>query len=182
MHCPKCGTHLQRSALEAGSSYVCSHCGWGRDVEDARRASEAGGGSPRISAATWIKLPIFWALTALITLGPYVAVVYGLPWLVERQGWSWVHADPSDLQAKLNPGYWIALAIYIVLAATLRIGVDFNRLGMFGTMRDNPFSFEDDYNRAMLRIALILAPGKIVVFTLTGTFNLLRVLLGGRVT
>jgi hypothetical protein len=180
MKCPQCGAALQRRALEMGSAYVCGRCGWGRDTADARRQSEASvtGETVKISAKTWIKLPIFWALTFLICLGPYLGIVHGIPWLVEQQGWDIAELTPETLRQKINPGYWFVLLVYVVIAALLNIGVDFENLGLFGTTRDNPFSLEDDRNRTLLKLAMFLAPGKIVAFTLIGTIRVFMALMG----
>jgi hypothetical protein len=41
-------------------------------------------------------------------------------------------------------------------------------------MIDNPFSFEDDHNRAMLKIALFVWPGRVVWWTLGRTWRIIR--------
>jgi hypothetical protein len=180
MNCPQCAGTLQRRALEAGSAYVCGNCGWGRDPDDAWRGSQTSRGEDKlkVSAKTWIKLPIFWVLTFIICLGPYLALIHGLPSLFQQQGWDFANLTPEAMREKINPGYWIALLVYVALAGTVNIGVDFENLGLFGTMRDNPFSYEDDRNRLLLKIGVFLFPGRIVAFTLIGTFRILLFLVG----
>lgn len=165
-----------------GVIHICEKCGWGRDPDAVRRTADglSGNHGRHISTATWVKLPIFWALSLLICLGPYVAVVYGLPWLAGQGEISWSGLNSADLQAKINPTYWIVLALYLAFASLVSGGVDFSNLGLGGTMIDNPFSLEDDYNRVALNLAVIAIPGKIVLLAVIGTFRVFTLMLRGQ--
>jgi hypothetical protein len=165
---------------EIGAIHICEKCGWGRDPAAVRAAANGGADSRHISTATWVKLPIFWTLTLIVCLGPYVAIVYGVPMLAERSELPLEVLNSAELQSKINPGYWIALAIYLGIASLVSGGVDFSNLGLGGTMIDNPFSLEDDYNRAALNLAILAAPGKIVIFTLVGTIRIFMLMIRGR--
>ncbi len=179
MECPKCGNFLESHPQEIGAIYICEKCGWGRNPDAVRAAADGteGTASRHISTSTWVKLPIFWTLSLIVCLGPYVAIVYGLPWLADQGQIELSHISSAELQSKINPGYWIALAVYLGFASLVGGGVDFSNLGFAGTMIDNPFSLEDDYNRAMLNLAILAIPGKIVIFTLAGTLKVLMVML-----
>lgn len=181
MECPKCGSELDRHPQEMGVVHICENCGWGRDPAAVRRTADgAPVDSRHISTATWVKLPIFWALTLLICLGPYVAIVYGLPYLAEQQEISWASLNSADLQAKINPMYWIVLVLYLGFASIVSGGVDFSNLGMGGTLIDNPFTLQDDFNRVALQLALIAIPGKIVILTVLGTFRVFGMMVRGQ--
>jgi hypothetical protein len=182
MECPKCGSDLEPHPQEIGAIHICEKCGWGRDPAAVRAAASQSPGDDarRIPTATWVKLPIFWILSLIVCVGPYVAIVYGLPWLVEQVEIPLRGLSSGELQGKINPGYWIVLAIYLGFASVVSGGVDFSNLGLGGTMIDNPFSLEDDYNRAALNLAILAAPGKIVIFTLVGTIRIFMLMIRGR--
>lgn len=134
---------------------------------------------PAIPVATWLKLPFFWAIALLICLGPYAAIVHGLPWLAAEQGWAGFSRTPAELHDKITPGYWMALLAYLLVAEVTEIGVDFENLGLLGGLMDNPFTHEDDFNRWTLLIGLALIPGKFAVFTLVTTLKLMRRIVSG---
>lgn len=165
-----------------GVIHICEKCGWGRNPSEVRRTADglSGENPRRISTATWVKLPIFWALSLIICLGPYVAIVYGLPWLAEQGEISWAGLNSADLQARINPTYWIVLVLYLCFASLVSGGVDFSNLGLGGTLMDNPFSLEDDYNRFALNLALIAIPGKIVLLAVIGTFRVFALMVRGQ--
>lgn len=183
MNCPKCNAEIQKEPQDDGGAvYRCPDCGWGSErlhgrAEDPRDVNR---GTLVVSRSTWIKLPIFWLLSLLIVFGPLAAICLGLPLGAERAGWDFVDVTPEELAANLTPGYWIAMLVYVLVAGNVRMGVDTENLGLFGTWMDNPFSYEDDANRFMLRLAVVLYPGKIVWFTVAGTAKLMWLLLRGR--
>lgn len=183
MDCPRCNHHLQpeRTDIE-GVIYHCTQCGWGSDRLSAKDPSDENLTSltPKIPAATWIKLPIFLTISFLIIVGPFLLLVFGPPILGLVAGWEFLDANPDRIAASLTPGYWIAVAIYLMLASLVDGGVEFDNLGLFGGMVDNPLSVEDDFNRAKLVLTILLIPGKFVLFTLKGTFLILKRLTADR--
>ncbi|MCA9432381.1 MAG: hypothetical protein KC940_17850 [Candidatus Omnitrophica bacterium] len=110
----------------------------------------------------FLKLIFLWAAALIIVLGPYLAIVHGLPWLVQEKGWTFANADPNKLSAALNPHYWIVLLVYLTVSFFFVPSYDSENLGLFGTRRDNPFSMEDDYNRTLQTVYQLLLPGKLV--------------------
>lgn len=183
MDCPRCNHHLQpeRTDIE-GVIYHCTQCGWGSDRLSAQDPTDENLSSltPKIPAATWIKLPIFLSISVLIVVGPFLLLVFGPAVFSISVGWEFLDADPDRIAASLTPGYWIAVVLYLILASLIEGGVDFGNLGLFGTTIDNPFSREDDFNRMMLVVTILLIPGKFVNFTLKGTFLILKRLTADR--
>lgn len=181
MQCPKCGNEMDRHPQEMGVIHICEKCGWGRNPDVVRRTADGKtGDGRRVSTSTWVKLPIFWALSLIVCFGPYIAIVYGLPWLADQGEITLTGIESAELQAKINPTYWIVLVLYLCFASLISGGVDFSNLGLGGTMMDNPFSLEDDYNRLALNLALIAIPGKIVILTVIGTFRVFALMVRGQ--
>lgn len=185
MHCPSCRAELEEEAIADGTAErFCPACGWGRDRVLQRKIASAGGLAPetpdrRVPAGVWLKLALAWPASVAFVLGPYLAMTHGFPLLAEQQNWGFLHVTSQGMAEKLNPYYWIAAAVYVALAALVTPSVDVEDLGLWGTFINNPFSYEDDYNRLMLKIAALLAPGKLIWFTLWGTVRVVgRILLG----
>lgn len=91
-------------------------------------------------------------------LGPFIALMVFVP----------------DVQPWIPITYWLFMVIYLLASATINVTPDTDNLGIGGTMINNPFSFEDDHNRAMLKVALFLWPGKVVCWTLGRTYSAIR--------
>ena len=185
MECPECGQPVSREKLAADVMvFHCPACGWGQErLAELRADSEEPAAAPvsrAVSWRTWIKLLLFWALSLAIVAGPYCLFVFGLPYLAERRNWTLGDLAVERLADLLDPGYWVAAALYIGLAAVLTPRYDAENLGLFGgRWIDNPFSYEDDHNRAMRKLALFLLPGKCVWHTLSGSWRVLkRVVMG----
>ena len=121
-----------------------------------------------------LKLIFLWVTALLIVLGPYWAIVHGLPWLVQEQGWTFVNADSAKLASAINPHYWIAALVYLTVSFFFTPSYDSDNLGLFGTRRDNPFSMEDDYNRTMQTVYQLLLPGKLVCTAILYTIAVVK--------
>ena len=135
--------------------------------EEANDVQIEGGDGPRLG--------LLWPIALLVVFGPYLAIVHGIPWLVQSQGWEFIAATSESLAASLNPGYWIVMAIYVVIAGLVTPEYDPENLGLFGSRHiDNPFSMQDDQNRAMRKLSLLLLPGKCVWFAGVGTLQAFR--------
>ena len=185
MECPKCGQNIQGEKVPDGSlAFFCKACGWGRDHALARKAGMSLEDPPGriVPLSIWIKLALSWTASLVITLGPFLVIVFGLPALIDRIGLS-NHSDatPAKLSADLTPIYWIILVVYLGLANILSPKFDPDNLGLFGgPWIDNPFTFEDDYNRVLMFFAIVLAPGKFVWFTIHRTIRVMKKLAVGR--
>lgn len=108
----------------------------------------------------------YWLATAMTIIIPYLAVRLTLPYL-----WDILEvATEADLDYAItvvNLNYWWVFLVYVFIANLITPRWDPDDLGLFGSRHiDNPFSWTDDYNRAMRNLALLLFPGKIVWFTL----------------
>jgi hypothetical protein len=115
------------------------------------------GDSPR-SVKLLLGVLLGWVFSAAFVAGPWVAIVVLLP-----EAPPWVH-----------PTYWLCMAAYLLSALAFNPSPDMTELGLGGTLINNPFSFEDDANRALLKWALFLWPGKLVWWTLLRTWGLVR--------
>ncbi len=125
-------------------------------------------------AGLLIRFVAAWIGSIVVIVGPYFAIVYGLPALFDRMGIAEHAVGSAELIDKLNPPYWIAMAVYLAISFLITPSVDTENLGLGGTLWNNPFSLEDDRNRALLGIGLILAPGKIVAYALRLTWFMIR--------
>ena len=123
------------------------------------------------------KLAVVWALSLAVLLIPYFALRFGAPWIVgsyRSDGRIVVACAVYRFVVALNIHYWWVFAAYVILAAVITPNYDRENMGLFGTFIDNPFSFQDDYNRTMFTLMILLAPGKIVAHTLHYTFVEIR--------
>ena len=68
----------------------------------------------------------------------------------------------------------LLLAGYLLLAWLLSPKPDHRNMGWFGGLVDHPFRFSDDMNRALLFFAVLLLPGKLVLFAFQTLYNTLR--------
>ena len=110
------------------------------------------------SAKSLIGLSLGLVFSLTLLLGPHIAM---LVYLAEPQTWMFTT-------------YWMCMAIYLMAAYVIEPNPDTSNLGWGGTMINNPFSYEDDHNRAMLKIALFLWPGKVVWWTLGRAYRVMR--------
>lgn len=99
-----------------------------------------------------------WLFTVGLLLGPYIALNHYL----------------GPLESWIPLSYGLLMLTYLLAANAINASPDTSDLGIGGTMIDNPFSYTDDYNRAMLKIALFLWPGKVVWWTLGRTWRVIR--------
>ncbi len=162
MECPVCARPLKRVRdHKTGKAYpYCQYCGWGyQRLVEAKRKRDASQAQPTLDGPTLIKLLVSWLLGTAFVLGPYIAIRYLFP---ERGNW-------------VDPVYWLGMACYVFIAATVSPNVDRSNLGVGGTAIDNPFTFDDDWNRKLLMLAIALLPGKMVWFALRLTWALLTV-------
>lgn len=113
--------------------------------------------NPR-SAKVLLGVLVGWVVSTALVVGPWIAIVVLVP-----DAQPWVHLT-----------YWLCMAAYLLSALAFDPSPDMTELGIGGTLINNPFSFEDDVNRAMLKWALFLWPGKLVWWTLLRTWGLVR--------
>ena len=157
MECPQCNARVREmSAPDGGRLFYCGVCGWGQQATHASQPSEPVG-------TPWGWLILGWLWTLTLVLGPYAFL---LVWLPQQTG------DPVAVWIHMT--YWMVMAIYLMAAATVDPSFDRSNMGWAGGMIDNPFSFEDDMNRAGLFWALALLPGKAACWTIAQTFGAVR--------
>lgn len=156
MDCPSCAQRIEPKRLPDGSSdYSCPKCGWGRGP--ARQASNNEPERPSAGRVAGLLL-----LAIVVVVGPYVALRVGIP--IAFDNGSQAFADASDrLIGLINIHYWWIAALYIFLAAVFSPTYDRDNIGWFGGLVDNPFSFQDDWERQKRAWAFMLLPGKIVI-------------------
>lgn len=154
MKCPRCNKPARRfnSTSTGAPLWMCTACGWTQDES----TTEENQPIPEPPAA-WLLL-VGWAFAIVLIVAPYIALVTYFPKLP-----AWVHIV-----------YWLCAVMYVAAAAVTDPDFDINELGLFGTMIDNPFTYEDDINRAKLKLAIFLIPGKLVWGTITGSWRRLR--------
>lgn len=113
--------------------------------------------NPR-SGKSLLALTLGLIFSLAFVLGPFITLMVLVP----------------DVQPWIIITYWLFMVIYLLSALTINVNPDTSNLGIGSTMINNPFSFEDDHNRAMLKIALFLWPGKLVCWTLARTYRAIR--------
>jgi hypothetical protein len=178
MDCPICNHPITVVETEhAGAAPVCSNCGWGKGKltgPEATRPQRLGDVRP----VEFFKLALLWVFALLIVFGPYFGILWLRDWFASDAGGSAMISEEA-LRDGLNPKYWIALAIYLGVALLIRPSVDRENLGLFGSpFLDNPFSFEDDWNRAMLWLTIMLLPGRIVWIAVGATWRMGKAAMG----
>ncbi len=184
MNCPQCNQTLtQINQPRPGTPhekkiYYCEHCGWGKQQfkTDDRVEPTVSAATPNTGSATLLKLSLLWALSVALVVVPYVLLV-NIPFLFS--GADPAIFNPEEASAKvaamLNPLYWVIVGTYILICATFQSpDVDWNDLGWFGGLVNNPFSYSDNINRHRLVLLLMMMPGKIVVVTFTATYRLIQ--------
>lgn len=156
MKCPRCNRPIQRAPDPAGGGVVlfCGACGWGRSSDTADRGFDDEDDAAS-HAPSWIMILLGWAGSIAIVVGPYVALLYYMP-----QVEAWMHYT-----------YWAVMFTYLLSAAALDPQPDMSNLGWGGTMINNPFTYEDNINRKLLGLAMLLLPGKLVAWTLVMTWR-----------
>ncbi|MEM1209787.1 MAG: hypothetical protein AAGI54_11020 [Planctomycetota bacterium] len=113
--------------------------------------------NPR-SPVSLITLTLGLIFSVVFVVGPHVAIVAFVP-----------NAQPWMLIT-----YWLCMATYLAASYLVNVSPDTSNLGLGGTLLNNPFSYEDDHNRAMLKIALFLWPGKLVLWTGVRAYRVIR--------
>ena len=68
----------------------------------------------------------------------------------------------------------IALAAYCAGAHFVRVRPNHDEMGMGGIMLEHPLRRSDDFNRSLVNLALLVAPGRYVSHGLVDGFRLLR--------
>jgi hypothetical protein len=68
----------------------------------------------------------------------------------------------------------IALAAYSAGAYFVRVRPNHDEMGMGGIMLEHPLRRSDDFNRSLVNLALLVAPGRYVSHGLVDGFRLLR--------
>lgn len=170
MDCPSCNRPIKPSDGTDGSlSFSCGHCGWGQD-----RVAQAGDDTPaELEPVNWGRLGLYWFGALIIVIGPFIGLHVALSMGLTQMPALEEHIAMDRVYALLNVHYWWVMAVYVFLAALITPSVDRDNLGIGGTWIDNPFSYEDDFNRAMMTLAIVLLPGKVVWIALRNTFYVL---------
>lgn len=182
MNCPKCNRKVSQQDMPDGSIvFHCNHCGWGNErLEAARAAGSAAVASEGPSlAGSAVRLMLWWVASLAVILGPYLLLRYALPMWLDDQGTHAVQAG-EKLAAMLDTHYWWMIGGYLLISFTVSPRPISDYYGLFGSPTiDNPFTWEDNYNRTMATLAILLFPGKVVWHTIEQTFYLLRRLVRG---
>lgn len=180
MECPRCGREIEPKTLPNGKTVRhCQVCGWGQErVEAALGGEEKPRREGRVTGKTFIKLGLMWLITLLIILGPYYLIVYGIGAGLSQTGTFQtlgLSPTPESVSEAINPKYWYVIGIYLLICLAFSPGYDPDNLGLFGSpMVDNPFTYEDDWNRMMLTFVALMLPGKFVLWTLHGSWQVLK--------
>ena len=182
MKCPRCNEPLQRidrnipDSQETRKVFYCDHCGWGKqqlENDDAFRSSVPPGPPPRSVSSAWLIIIGLWGLSAAFVIVPYLLLV-NIPFLFGGVDVGMFDAEAASrrMTAALNPLYWIIAGTYVLICATFDpLEIDWNDMGWFGGLMNNPFSYTDNMNRKRFVLLLMMIPGKIIVATLTATYR-----------
>ena len=66
------------------------------------------------------------------------------------------------------------VVMYLVLAYNVNPQPDYENMGMFGGIFDNPFRYSDDINRFLLGLKVVLLPGRIATTTIAHWIYIIR--------
>lgn len=67
------------------------------------------------------------------------------------------------------------LIVYVIISYVVHPQVDYQNMGIFGGLFDDPTQDEDDFNRFMDFFKKLLYPGKIIAWSLVGVVKLFQV-------
>lgn len=154
MDCPMCGASATQEEQGDALKVYCARCGWGTG-----EAVDAVPDAP-VAATAWWWLLLLWVAAVAVVVGPYFALRYGLPELFDigLPGGDEAHARYLDA---LNSWYAFVMATYLASAGLFTPTYDPDNVGWFGGMIDNPFSFQDDFERMKRTLLIVLLPGKV---------------------
>jgi len=158
MRCPNCNAVIARGARRP-ESLACARCGWGGQPAGDSSGSDAGATDPLAGRPT----------VRAIVLG--IGWIWSVAFFVIPLGWLWFYE--TDWPAWTDVVGAFALLAYVGAAWVSDVRYDQSECGLFGGLIDNPFSYEDDWERFKRSIVLTLLPGKLIVYTWQGTLNLL---------
>lgn len=147
-------------------SFSCGHCGWGRD----RATSSGGVVSFESEPVDWGKLVLYWIGAVIVVFGPFIALHIAIPAGLAQTPGLEQHIAMDRVYDLVNIHYWWVMALYVTIAALLNPPMNRDNMGIGGTWIDNPFSFDDDYNRTMFTLGLVLLPGKVVWIAIRNTY------------
>jgi len=154
MECPACNKPVTQSpAPDGGVNIYCRYCGWGAIPTTVTSSAPT-------RAAIW-KVFLMWGVAAVIIVGPYLALEFGIPVLMDT-GFA-AFDDASDRMVMLvRYNYWWVLAVYLFISVVFTPTYDPDETGFFGGFMDNPFSLHDDWERQKRLWFFLLIPGKTV--------------------
>lgn len=168
MECPVCNRPVIQAETPEGELKIwCSACGWGADGGSSGGASQ--GAEP---AALW-KIALLWLVAIAVIAGPYVALRFWLPGLFDI-GLRGADEAYARYLAALNGWYGLVMAGYLAAAGLFTPTYDPNNVGLFGGLMDNPFSFQDDWERTKRTFLMLLLPGKVVWVAVKLTWQRIR--------
>ncbi len=169
MDCPACAQPVkQHQGPDGGIAFSCPQCGWGTNAE---AKVQHDSDTPRPSIGLVIGL---WPLAWLIVLGPYLALRFGIPAFADTGVTAFEDAS-ARIVGLLDIHYWWIFAIYLFLAAVFTPTYDSDKTGWFGGYIDNPFSFEDDWERQKRAWFFMLLPGKTVLAAFVMTYRFITI-------
>ncbi|MFW6059590.1 MAG: hypothetical protein ACODAQ_05380 [Phycisphaeraceae bacterium] len=182
MNCPQCNRTVSQQQMPDGTLvFHCEKCGWGRQRLEAALAGGSGEPAPSAPspARTAMTLTFWWIVSFIIVLGPYLLLRFGVPALLVDEGQ--LAADAGQkLAGVLDRHYWWIIGLYLLISFSVSPQPMSDYYGMFGMPTiNNPFTYEDNYNRTMVGLAIVLMPGKVVWQTTTQTFLALKRLVRG---
>lgn len=167
MECPNCTAPVAQAEEPDGSLNIyCPSCGWGADSSGPPEPA-----APPTRPSAWLVLGL-WLLSAVVVLGPYFGLRFGVPYMLDV-GTNAFDEATSRFIAVLNVHYWWVIALYIFLSGVFTPNVRREDMGWFGGWVDNPFSWEDDWERQKFGFAVMFAPGKTVWAAAIMTYRLL---------
>ena len=150
MNCPSCNSELrQRQEPDGSLSIFCAACGWGTGPELA----------DSVERPSLLLILGLWGLSAVVILGPYFALRFGVPEFLDV-GPKALDEGADSFVTLLNANYWWVIMVYVFLCGVFSPTYDSNNVGLFGGLMDNPFSFRDDWERQKRAWAFALLPGK----------------------
>ena len=71
--------------------------------------------------------------------------------------------------------YIVVLIVYVIISYVVHPQVDYQNMGIFGGLFDDPTTIEDDINRKLDFLKKLLYPGKLIAWSLIGVVKLFRV-------
>lgn len=115
-----------------------------------------------VAPAAGGNLLVLWIVALILVVGPWLGANFWVDELI-----------PAASLDKFNAWYWPVVAIYLLVCYAWHPGfIGSGKMGIMGMRFDDPTTYEDDVNRQIEGILIVMIPGKTVGYAIYSTWKL----------